>query len=208
MSSSEELICVCFSHTSCSRRTSWSMDPVSQIHPLIAFEFIAVLPPCDGILLLWIWWLRWWGRSAFFKNTCLMIFSYIMTDSIILFCSIPFGCMDNYDTILPSCLALLGEAVVVVGWFCLWTPLTWWRFHGPLPKRRLGGITAGTPLHRSTWETWLEPEHCSDAGGRTYFTFSRSNLAIFKLIALFPHQSVIPPQVSNNQQKTEEREKN
>ena len=28
-------------------------------------------------------------------------------------------------------------------------PLTWCRFHGPLPKRRVGGITAGTP-HFST----------------------------------------------------------
>ena len=48
---------------------------------------------------------------------------------------------------------LLCQGGIFVGWwseYIFFRLLTWWRFHGPLPKRRVGGITAGTP-HFSTW---------------------------------------------------------
>ena len=50
-------------------------------------------------------------------------------------------------------LFLAGGGMSV--FFVDYSVLTWWTFHGPLPKRRVGDITAGTP-QLSTWYRMAE----------------------------------------------------
>ena len=82
---------------------------------------------------------------------------------------------NHYWTFWEAVVCRAGPLKVLTQY--IWTALdaesffTWWRFHGPLPKRRVGGITAGTPHFSTCMENG-----CKQSVGRMILLVSATNM--------------------------------